>query len=232
MDGRAYLEKLIADRLATSQERSLDAVPRAFDLSQIRGVAVGLVAAEVLAQEEMESIITELEQRLERMGWLTRKEFRVAADPQLAALPVAARPELAIASSRYWSQPASQPPDLEEVISLAGHVLAIGDATAILISLERWSTMLVLRLAYADPDRRLLHDRGYSPRERWHGWDDVGTQYQGRGVGGTSGPGLYSERLVFQPGAPDEARTLTLSVDREGETRRLTVALGDGGRRG
>jgi hypothetical protein len=36
--------------------------------------------------------------------------------------------------------------------------------------------------------------------------------------------------VVFQPGAPQEARTLTLSVAHDDETQRLTVALSAGRR--
>jgi hypothetical protein len=231
VDGRAYLEQLIADRLTGSRDQPPGHVAQGFDVSEIRGVAVGLVAARALGQEEMEHIIADLEQRLDRLGWLTRTEFRVAAEPQLVPpLSVAARQQLALNSRLRWQEPVVDPPELEDVLSLAGRILVFSDAIAILLSLERWSTMFVLRLAYADPDRRLLRESMYASRARWHGWDDAGTLYRGRGVGACPGQGLYSERLVFEPGALPGARTLTLSVDRQGETQRLTVSLSAGPR--
>jgi hypothetical protein len=41
------------------------------NLADIRGVAVGLVAAGVLGQPAMQRILADLERTLESMGWLT-----------------------------------------------------------------------------------------------------------------------------------------------------------------
>jgi hypothetical protein len=231
MDGRAYLEKFIADRLAAGRGQPPEGRRLSFDLPELRGVAIGLVAAGALGQEEMERIIADLEQRLEQLGWLTRREAHASADSGMP-LSAEARRKLVLKSSLerpQWQEPVTDPAELRDVISLVGRVLAIGAATATLISLERWSTMIVLRLAYADPDPRRLLDRLHTPRERWRGWDDAGTQYRSHGRSGHGLPsGLSIEDLIFAPGAPDEARTMTLCVDHGGETARLTVPLGTG----
>lgn len=179
----------------------------------------------------MERIIADLEQRLERLGWLTHRHISGSADLQMVPAPVAVRQELALKSSLerpQWQEPVMDPPELRDVMSLAGRVLTIGANTATLVSLERWSTRFVLRLAYADLDHRLLRDRLHTQRERWRGWDDAGTQYRRRGGAGSAGHGLFTEDLVFEPGAPDQARTLTLCVDHDGETERLIVGLDAG----
>jgi hypothetical protein len=220
MDGQAYLAKFIDDRLAADRA--------GFDLSEIRGVAIGLVAAGALGQEEMDRIIADLELRLGRLGWLTRVEAHASADGEMP-LSAEARQELALTSAlarRNWQEPVVDPPVLRDVIPLAGRTLNVGGATAILISLEHWSTMFVLRLAWPDLDHRLLLDRLRIEQGRWRGWDDVGTQYRRRGAAGCLTQGLSIEDLVFEPGAPDEARVLTLRVDHDSGTERLTLNLG------
>jgi hypothetical protein len=228
MDGRAYLEKFIADRLPAGQGQPAEGRRLSLDLSEIRGVALGLVAAGALTQEEMERIVADLEQKLERLGRLTRRQAH--AWPELQGpLPVAVRRDLVLKSSLerpQWQDPVMEPPTLRDVISLAGRVLTIGGATACLVCLERWSAMLVLRLAYADPGDRLLLDHFRTQRERWRGWDDAGTQYRGGSIRGSGTHGLFMEDLLFEPGTPDEARTLTLCVDSDGQTKRLTVTFG------
>jgi hypothetical protein len=220
MDGQAYLAKFIDDRLAADRG--------SVDLSEIRGVAIGLVAAGALGQEEMDRIITDLERRLERLGWLTRVEAHASADAEMP-LSAEARQGLALTSAlarRNWQEPVIGPPLLRDVIPLAGRTLHVGGATAILISLERWSTMFVLRLAWAGPDDRRSPDRLRTEQGRWRGWDDAGTQYRRRGGAGCLMRGLSIEDLVFEPGAPGEARSLTLRVDHDSGTERLTLDLG------
>jgi hypothetical protein len=238
MDGRAYLAKFIDDRLAAGRGQPEEGRRLSFDLSEIRGVAIGLVAAGALGQEEMERVIADLETSLERLGWLTRVEARASAEDPVGVsadswmpLSAEARRELALKKSlerRHWQEPVIDPPVLRDVIPLAGRTLTVGAVTASLISLERWSTMFVLRLAYADPDHRRLLNRMQTGHVRWRGWDDAGTQYQRRGGSGGLKQGLSIEDLVFEPGAPDEARSLTLCVDHDSVTARLTVTLDTG----
>jgi hypothetical protein len=240
VEGRAYLEKYIADRLAAGQGQPPEGRRLSLDLSEIRGVAIGLVAAGALAQEEMERILADVEQELERLGRLTRIEARMAAEGRgspahWAPVSVEARQQLVLQHSLERAQrpePVVTAAQLREVISLAGRTLTLGAATGTLISLERWSTMFVLRLAHADPhadDLRSL-DRMQARQKRWRGWDDAGTQYRYRGGSGSLARRgrLSMENVVLEPGAPDEARTLTLAFDHETETERLTVALGTG----
>ncbi|WP_422769844.1 hypothetical protein ACN28C_24360 [Plantactinospora sp. WMMC1484] len=235
MDGRAYLEKYIADRLADGRGRPPAGGRLGFDPAEIRGVAVGLVAAGALGQEEMDRILADLERRLARLGLLTR--IRVSASADVSTVPpppVAVRQQMAlrqhmaarIARERPpGHDPAASPPKLHSVIPLAGQVIRVDEAAAMLLSLERWSTMFVLRLAWADPGRELFRDGPRAERAGWRGWDDVGTQYRRCGGTASGDDGLYVEELRFAPGAPDEARLLTLSTGHDGETGRLAVAL-------
>jgi hypothetical protein len=62
--------------------------------------------------------------------------------------------------------------------------------------------------------------------ERWRGWDDAGTQYWYRTGSAERRGGLSMETVVFEPGAPDAAHTLTLAFDHDRGTERMTVALG------
>ncbi|MFY1670371.1 hypothetical protein ACN27G_10475 [Plantactinospora sp. WMMB334] len=236
MDGRAYLEKYIADRLPDGQGRPPVGGRPGFDVAEIRGVAVGLVAAGALGQEEMDRIVADLEQRLERRGLLTRIQVSASADVStVSPPPVAVRQQMALRqhmAARSAGErppghdPAAGPPTLRGVIPLAGQVIRVGGAAAMPLSLERWSTMFVLRLAWADPGQGLFRDGPGTERAGWRGWDDVGTRYRRCAGTASAGDGLYVEELRFAPGAPDEARLLTLSSGDDRETGRLTIALG------
>ncbi|PYC74955.1 hypothetical protein C7C45_03445 [Micromonospora arborensis] len=241
MEGRAYLEKYVADRLAAGHGRPPEERRLTLDPSEVRGVAIGLVAAGALAQDEMERILAGLDQELERRGWLTRIETRLSAEGHVSPvspvqwepLSVEARQQLVLRHGREHAlrqEPVVDPADLREVISLAGRTPMNDAVPATLISLERWSTMFVVRLAYAGidaPDRNPL-DRTQVRMKRWRGWDDAGTQYRSRGGSVEQRGGLFMESVVFEPGAPDEARTLTLAFDHDGKPEQVTVALGGG----
>ncbi|MBM7494371.1 hypothetical protein JOD64_005593 [Micromonospora luteifusca] len=240
MEGRAYLEKYVADRLAAGQGQPPEGRRLTLDRSEVRGVAIGLVAAGALAQEEMERILADLDQELERRGWSTRVETRVEtrvsaeaglSPVQGAPLSVEARQQLVLRHARertQWQEPVGGPAQLREVISLAGRTPMLEAVPATLVSLERWSTMVVVRLAYAGTGTR---DPGSLDSiqvrmKRWRGWDDAGTQYRYRSGSVERRGGLFMETVVFEPGAPDEARTLTLAFDHDGGPERFTVALG------
>ncbi|MEU4473238.1 hypothetical protein [Micromonospora sp. NPDC023888] len=235
MEGRTYLEKFVADRLAADHGQPLEGHRLMVDRSEVRGVAMGLVAAGALAQEEMERILAELDQKLERRGRLTRVEMRTSAEsgvsPQWVPLSAEARQQLVLQHGReraQWREPVADPAQLREVIPLVDRTPMRAGVPATLISLERWSTMFVLRLAYAGMDARdpgSLVDSMQVRLKRWRGWDDAGTQYRSRCGSAERRGGLVVETVVFEPGAPDEARTLTLAFDNDGGAERLTVAL-------
>ncbi|MEV4629579.1 hypothetical protein AB0J90_25280 [Micromonospora sp. NPDC049523] len=238
MEGRAYLEKYVADRLAAGHGQPPEGRRLTLDRSEVRGVAIGLVAAGALAQEEMERILAGLDQELERRGRLIRVETRTSAEARVspahwAPLSVEARQQLVLQHGReraQWQEPVVDPAQLREVISLAGRTPMPDAVTANLISLERWSTMFVVRLAYAGTDARDpgALDSMHVRLKRWRGWDDAGTQYRSRSGSVERRGGLFMETVVFEPGAPDEARTLTLAFNHDGGSERLTVALGGG----
>lgn len=235
MEGRAFLNKYIADRLAAARGRPAAIGGLSVDRSEIRGAAIGLVAAGALAQEQMDRILVDLDQELERLGLLTRIEGRMSGDGHVSPAPwmplsVEARQQLVLQHGRdrvRWPEATVDTAQLREVISLAGRSLILDAMTAMLISLERWSTMFVLRLARPDADADDLRslDRTQTRLTRWRGWDDAGTQYHCRTGSTERRGGLSMETLVLFPGAPDQAHTLTLAFDHGHGTEQLTVAI-------
>jgi hypothetical protein len=141
-----------------------------------------------------------------------------------------------LAAARYSGAPRAawqaavvdpSPPVLRAVISLAAQTATLGGPPACLVSLELWSTQIRLRLAYTDLDphqTRQLQQASHG----WRGWDDVGTQYQGRGGGGGGSQSLYIQDVALVPGPPNEAAVITLRGDHDGGSERLTIPL-DGG---
>lgn len=224
MDGRGYLEKLIADNLGAGKGQPALGRQSSINWLEIRGVAIGLVAAGALRQEEAEQILADLDGTLQRSGWLTvvRKEMSATSSGEAVATRVGVeRPE--------WRQAIEDPPTpvLRHVVPLVGRTLTIGEVTANLVSLEVWSTFLTLNLAHIDIDTRRMRER-FGPGVRWRGWDDVGTQYRG-GVGGGSGSHvLFAERCVFEPGPSVRARVLTLVVEHPGGQTTIPILLPPG----
>lgn len=105
---------------------------------------------------------------------------------------------------------------------LAGRTLTIGDARAELVSLEVWSTQLVLNLAHVDVEPRRVRERFGA---HWRGWDDAGTQYQGGRSSGGGSHSLYTERRVFEPGPPEEARVATLVLESGDDRATVPIEL-------
>lgn len=219
MDGRRHLEKLIADSLAAGRGQPVLGRKSAFDRAEIRGVAIGLVAAGALPQLEAEQILADLDETLHRSGWLTivHKEATSTARGEAVAAPVGVeRPE--------WKQVIEEPPPpvLRQVVPLVGRTLTVAGATVQLVSLEVWSTLIVVTVAHEDADPRRLRER-FGPGVRWRAWDDAGTQYRGGGGGGSGSRGLFVERRMFEPGPPERARVLTVVV--ESADGRITVPI-------
>ncbi|WP_410574616.1 hypothetical protein [Amycolatopsis sp. cmx-4-61] len=222
MDGRRYLEKLIADRLGAGRGQPESGRQAAVDRPEIRGVAIGLVAAGTLAQEDAEEILADLDATLERSGRLEVVHAEGSATMQ--APPVARR----VGAERpEWRQAIEEPPApvLRHVVSLAGRTFTIGDRTAQLVSLEVWSSLVVLTMAHDGVDPRRVREH-FALRTRWRGWDDAGTQYRGGGGGGSGSHGLLVERRIFEPGPPAEARVLTLAAESEDGQTTVEVPLG------
>jgi hypothetical protein len=221
MDGRRYLEKLIADSLGAGRGQPAAGRQSSFDRREIRGVAIGLVAAGTLAQEEADRILADLDETLQRSGRLkvVHAEGSASAGFAPVARPVGTeRPE--------WRQAIEEPPTpvLRHVVSLAGRTLPISGTTAHLVSLEVWSSFVALTLAHVDGDPRWMRERWLEVR--WRGWDDAGTQYRGGGGGGGGSHGLIVERRTFEPGPPAEARVLTLAVESPGGQTTVVIPLG------
>ncbi|HET6705945.1 hypothetical protein, partial [Amycolatopsis sp.] len=192
-----------------------------FDRQQIRGVAIGLVAAGTLTQEDADRILADLDVTLQQSGWLKVAHFEASASAgfEAVARPVGAeRPE--------WRQAIEEPPApvLRHVVSLAGRTLDVGELTADLVSLEVWSTFVALTFSHGYRDHRLLRDR-FRPDIRWRGWDDTGTQYRAGGGSGSGSHGLLVDRRTFEPGPPAEARILTLAVEYPGGQATIVLPI-------
>jgi hypothetical protein len=224
MDGRAYLEKLIADRLGAGKGQPAAGREMSFNLWEVRGIAIGLVAAGALSQAEADRILTDLEATLIDSGWLRVVRHQVSMGPQGQAPVIAkrvgtARPE--------WRRAIEDPPtpELRDVVSLAGRTLTMGDQTATLLCLEVWTTMLTLRLAHRVDDPAGWARRRHGGDIRWRGWDDVGTQYRGGPGGGHGGHGWMIESCGFQPGPPEQATLITLQVEYPGGQATVPIPL-------
>src|SRR3712207_6196566 len=89
MDGKAYLEKLIADRLGAGRGQPVAGRRLGFDRTEVRGIAQGLVAAGALRAEEMDRMLADLDATLIDAGWLTVVEHTVSADPATATVRAA-----------------------------------------------------------------------------------------------------------------------------------------------
>ncbi|QKV72517.1 hypothetical protein [Amycolatopsis sp. Hca4] len=224
MDGRRYLEKLISDGLGAGRGQPESGRQAGFDRRLIRGVAIGLVAAGALAQEDADRILADLDVTMQRSGWLN--VVHAEASATAVSAPVAER----VGAERpEWREAIEAPPKpvLRHVVSLAGRTLDVGEVTADLVSLEVWSAFVVLTFSHEYEDRdpgRLRHR--FRPDVRWRGWDDTGTQYRARGGGGTGSNGLLVDRRTFEPGPTAEARELTLAVEFPGGQDTVVVPLG------
>jgi hypothetical protein len=199
VDGRAYLEKLISDRLGTGLGRSAEGRLDAFDRSEVRGVAIGLVAAGALAQEDAEQVLADLDATLSGLGRLRVARHEGAGTAGTGVV----RPD--------WRRAVADPPApvLLDVVGLAGRTLTVGDVHGILVSLELWSSFFVVNLVHFGVDAHRAHD----PFVPWRGWDDVATQYRSRGSSASGSQAMTVQRRVFEPGPPADARVLTLVVD-------------------
>jgi hypothetical protein len=102
-------------------------------------------------------------------------------------------------------------PELKRVVSLAGRTFTINDRTTRLVSLEVWTTMIVVRTARPDTHDEppgLLDDR-----LRWRGWDDIGTEYRSNTATGANWNSLIVDSRMYEPGPPDEAQIFTMVVE-------------------
>ncbi|WP_103342565.1 hypothetical protein [Amycolatopsis sp. CA-126428] len=223
MDGRGYLEKLISDSLGAGRGQPEGGRRSSLDLRQIRGVAIGLVAAGTLAQEDADRILADLDETLRRSGWLNVVHVEASASTSISGQAVAR----AVGAERpEWRQAIEEPPApvLRHVVSLAGRSLEAGELKADLVSLEVWSAFVVLTTAREGDSRRMREL--FHLRTLWRGWDDTGTQYRGGGGGGSGSHGLLVERRTFEPGPPEEARVLTLAVESSGSQATVVIPLG------
>ncbi|GHF82084.1 hypothetical protein FHX82_004620 [Amycolatopsis bartoniae] len=209
MDGKGYLERLIADRLA----------PRGgFDLHEVRGIARGLEAAGALSHADGERILADLEATMRSLGMLRTRRVSGSATSEPALFTRAAgreRPE--------WQEAVEQPPipELRAVRALAGTTLEAGPFRLEFTSLERWSTLLVLRYAYQAAPREGLFRTGY----RWTARDDAATHYLVGSGGGSGLHGWMFEHSVLRPAPLPGATTLTVTLSNKDTSASAVLPL-------
>ncbi|WIX91694.1 hypothetical protein [Amycolatopsis sp. DG1A-15b] len=189
-------------------------------------MAIGLVAAGALRQEDADRILADLDETLRRSGRLTVVHAEASASTAISTGGEAVARRVGTERPE-WRQAIEEPPApvLRQVVSLAGRVLEVGALTADLVSLEVWSTFVVLTLAHGGVDPRRVREH-FALRTHWRGWDDAGTQYRGGGGGGSGSHGLLVERRTFEPGPPAETRVLTLAVESSGGQATVVIPLG------
>ena len=208
MDGKAYLEKLIADRLGAGRNQPAAGRRLGFDRTEVRGIAQGLVAAGTLRAEEMDRMLADLDATLIAAGWLTVVEHR--AEGAASSDPVAGMMRVAGAQRPEWVERIEEPPvpELRRVVALTGRA---GPFT--LVSLEVWSTIVVLRtareLSAVEHRQELLTRSGVRTVDAW---DDAGTRYRHRGMSGSGMHGLHFEQWTFEPGPADHATEVTFAA--------------------
>ena len=205
MDGKAYLEHLIADRLALGA---------GFNLHEVRGIARGLEAAGALTHADGERILADLEATMRGLGMLQTRQVSASASFTASAVG-RERPE--------WQEAVEQPPipELKAVQALAGATLEAGPFRLEFTSLERWSTLLVLRYAYQAAPREGLFRSGY----RWKARDDAATWYHAGGGSGSGAHGWMFEAVTLQPAPLPGATTLTVTLSDEDTTGEAVLPL-------
>jgi hypothetical protein len=212
MDGRAYLEKLIADGFAVPHRITLDR-------SEVRGVALGLLAAGTIARSDLERILADLDETLKQAGLLRVMRAEKLLGGSGSGRAGVVRPE--------WMRAIDEPPApvLRRVLPLVGRTFQVGHVVENLISLEVWSTLLRLNLAHGGEDHRMTEC--FSQTLKWKGWDDAGTQYRDAGGSGTLVQSLHARNRSFTPGPSDHARLLTLVVEHANGPATLQIPLSD-----
>ncbi|TCO55111.1 hypothetical protein [Actinocrispum wychmicini] len=195
MNGRAFLEKVAKEQLAGGKGM--------VNRWEIQGIARGLVAAGVLDQQDADQVMTWLRTKMTEAGML--KVVTLGGQGTVStSMPVARVPAGAVAERPPL-------PVLKRVVSLAGRSFTIADKTLHLVSLEVWSTMLVVRTArtYDEDDQPKYLDA----RLRWRGWDDQGTEYRSNSSTGSLWPQLIVDNRMYEPGPPDDARIFTVVAE-------------------
>jgi hypothetical protein len=197
MNGRAFLEQVAKEQFAGGKGT--------VNRWEIQGIARGLVAAGVLDQRDADQVMTWLRTKMTEAGMLRAVKFGDSmTSGSLAVAPIPVPPERPSASP----QP---PPRLCRVMSLEGRTFTISGVTSTLVSLEVWSTMLVVRTAR--PHDQEEPPTFLDPRLRWRGWDDAGTEYRSNTGTGSTWHNLRVDSRMYEPGPPDEARIFTMVVE-------------------
>ena len=192
MNGRAFLEKVVKEQWDGGKGK--------VNRWELQGLARGLVAAGVLDQQDADRIMTWLRTKMTEAGMLRTVRYEPSA-------PVA-RPPVVEVDSPQGDAPV---PELRRVIPLAGRTFTIDGVTTSLVSLEVWSTMLIVRTARPE-DRR--HQPVFTDeRLRWRGWDDAGTEYRSNSGTDTHWNSLVVDSRMYEPGPPDEAELFTMVVE-------------------
>ncbi|MFC0532141.1 hypothetical protein [Phytohabitans kaempferiae] len=224
MDGREYLTKLISDRLTMAQQRTSQQRAAIVNRSEIRGVALGLLAASALTQDDMQRILTDLDRTLQSMGIYEEIRFETSSTEHHIAPTYFAKTAEGSSTSQQPAMPDTHTvPSLIRVHPLDGATAVVYGQNATLLSADIWSTSLRIRLAFphlgaSNTDIHRLH-------HRWRAWDDEGTQYRERGSESSDAQGFLTQSRVFEPAPSPSARQLTVAAPHRSGEDRFTLAL-------
>lgn len=214
MDGRTYLENVIADRI--SQATAKSGPPQAIDRNEVRGIAMGLAAAGVLSEKDKDDLLATFDEALTDAGLIQVRRFEMAAVPpsrdervQMALATSSVR--RGVDSPRREGDGGTDTPQLLRVVPLHGRDFDTPEGRVILVSLEAWSQYVTLRIGYLN-SRVSAADRMIGHR-KWHGVDDMLTKYAESHSYWSDSHGCVLETRVFTPGPRSGATTLTLHAD-------------------
>lgn len=225
MDGRGYLENLIAKRISQAT-RNPESSP-AIDRSEIRGIAMGLAVAGVLSPTDKDQLLALLDVALTDAGLMQTRHFDMTSvpsdDERLRMALAASRASQGGNTHRRGAGPEPSMPRLLRVVSLHHRDINAGAGRIVPVSLEVWSHFLTLRIGYLSTQTSAA-DRMMNHR-KWYGQDDTLTTYDESHSYWSDAHGCIVETRVFTPAPPPAATTLTLQTGTPGEIERLELPL-------
>jgi hypothetical protein len=186
VDGALHLRQFLTERRRRATEELVPALTP-FDLIEARGVARGLVTAETLSQQEAETILTD-----------------AANEAAAAAADSTPQTHTPIPTSQPIAVKDDGPASLVRVVPL-GH-----GRDPLVLGVDVWTTMAVLRLAYPGATNPVQIMRNEQPCTAT---DDLGNQYTEKSRTTSDAGGVLTSARILRPAPPPQARRLTVTLD-------------------
>lgn len=201
MDGRAYLERLIAEQIDLAAEMQAGRpISAPLGVGELSGVAHGLVAAGALTPSDAEEVLDNLRAMITARGKRVTRTFSSST----TTAPAGRHQGLAATEAAQGDGPDAPTP--LGLISIVGHTLIVRNTEFLLVSLELWSSFFTLRFAI----------NGVTwvsrPTPMWLASDDTGTVYQQSQGGHQECGHLITAEQRFEPALSPAARSLHLQI--------------------